>query len=100
MFDIGFWELCLLGLVGLLVVGPEKLPEVIRLVGFWINKIKDMLSVVTTEIKAELQAEEIRQLLKQQTGTKKAQQLLKAGSNTIDEIKTSVQSLGDIDKLK
>lgn len=65
MFDVGFWELCLIGLVSLIVIGPEKLPKVARIAGFWIGKTKNMVASVKSEIKEELQEEEIRQMLKQ-----------------------------------
>ena len=38
MFDIGFWELSLLALVALLVVGPERLPKLARTAGLWIGR--------------------------------------------------------------
>ena len=66
MFDVGFWELCLVGLVSLLVIGPEKLPKVARLAGFWIGKTQQLVSSVKEELKEELQAEELRQLIQEQ----------------------------------
>lgn len=66
MFDVGFWELCLVGLVSLLVIGPEKLPKVARVVGFWIGKTQQMVSSVKEELKEELKEEELRQLIREQ----------------------------------
>lgn len=66
MFDIGFWELCLIGLVSLLVIGPEKLPKVARIAGFWVGKTRHMVASVKEEIKEELKEEELRQILKEQ----------------------------------
>jgi len=66
MFDIGFWELCLIGLVSLLVIGPEKLPKVARVAGFWVGKTRHMVAAVKEEIKEEFKEEELRQLLKEQ----------------------------------
>ncbi|GAW84950.1 sec-independent protein translocase protein TatB [Bathymodiolus platifrons methanotrophic gill symbiont] len=66
MFDIGFWELCLIGLVSLLVIGPEKLPKVARIAGFWLGKTRNMVAVVKEEIKEEFKEEELRQLLQEQ----------------------------------
>ncbi|MCK5478974.1 MAG: twin-arginine translocase subunit TatB, partial [Methylococcales bacterium] len=54
MFDVGFWELCLVGLVSLLVIGPEKLPKAARVAGFWIGKTRNMVASVKSEIKEEL----------------------------------------------
>lgn len=66
MFDVGFWELCLIALVSLLVIGPEKLPKVARIAGFWVGKTRHMVASVKEEIKDELKEEELRQLLKEQ----------------------------------
>ncbi len=65
MFDVGFSELVMVGLVSLLVIGPERLPKVARMTGFWIGKIQQMIANVKIEISQELHAEEIRQLLKE-----------------------------------
>ena len=40
MFDVGFWELALVGLICLIVVGPQRLPELVRVAGFWIGKAR------------------------------------------------------------
>jgi sec-independent protein translocase protein TatB len=66
MFDIGFWELALVGLVALLVVGPERLPKLARTAGLWIGRGRRMLSSVKAEIDRELKAEELRQILEKQ----------------------------------
>jgi sec-independent protein translocase protein TatB len=66
MFDIGFWELCLIGLVSLLVIGPEKLPKVARIAGFWVGKARHTLTTVKAEINQELHAEEMRQIVEEQ----------------------------------
>ena len=65
MFDVGFSELIMVGLVSLLVIGPERLPKVARVAGFWIGKMQQMIANVKVEITEELHAEEIRQLLKE-----------------------------------
>ena len=38
MFDIGFWELTIIGVVALLVIGPERLPRVARTAGLWLGR--------------------------------------------------------------
>ncbi|HET8709784.1 MAG TPA: twin-arginine translocase TatA/TatE family subunit, partial [Spongiibacteraceae bacterium] len=49
MFDVSFSELALILVVGLLVFGPEKLPEVIRTAGLWIGKLKRSYHQIRTE---------------------------------------------------
>jgi sec-independent protein translocase protein TatB len=67
--NIGFSELLMVGLVALLVIGPERLPKVARLMGFWIGKTHNIVASVKEEIKEELHAEELRQMLKDQAGS-------------------------------
>ncbi len=54
MFDIGFWELVLIGIVGLLVIGPDKLPEVSRNLGRWIGKTRRFINQTRRELEQEL----------------------------------------------
>jgi sec-independent protein translocase protein TatB len=66
MFDIGFLELLIIGLVALLVVGPERLPKLAYTAGKWIRKARGMVSAVKTEIDKEIKAEELKQVLEEQ----------------------------------
>ncbi|TRX03563.1 Sec-independent protein translocase protein TatB [Candidatus Methylobacter oryzae] len=93
MFDVGFSELCLIGLVSLLVIGPEKLPKVARLAGFWLGKTRSMVASVKEEIKLELHAEEMRQMFKEQSGLPEVQQILDETSNTL---KSTIEPLSMI----
>lgn len=63
MFDIGFWELLLIALVALIVVGPERLPKLIRVIGLWLGRANASIQSVRSEISRELRAEELKQAL-------------------------------------
>lgn len=65
MFDIGFWELLLISVVALLVVGPERLPRMVRVAGLWLGRANASLQSIRGEIARELRAEELKQALKQ-----------------------------------
>ncbi|MDE0955195.1 MAG: Sec-independent protein translocase protein TatB [Pseudomonadales bacterium] len=60
MFDIGFTELVLVGVIGLLILGPERMPIAVRTVGLWVGKIKRTVGGVQKEIQDELRIDEIR----------------------------------------
>jgi len=60
MFDIGFTELILVGVIGLLILGPERMPIAVRTVGMWVGKIKRTLGGVQKEIQDELRIDDIR----------------------------------------
>lgn len=63
MFDIGFTELLLVGLVGLIVLGPERLPGAVRTAGLWIGRAKRSFSTIKAEVEREIGADEIRRQL-------------------------------------
>lgn len=60
MFDIGFTELVLVAVIGLLILGPERMPVAVRTIGLWVGKIKRIVSGVQKEIQDELRIDEIR----------------------------------------
>jgi len=60
MFDIGFAELLIIAVVGLVVLGPEKLPVAIRTVGLWVSKAKRTLGSIQSEISEELRLDEMK----------------------------------------
>lgn len=93
MFDVGFWELCLIGLISLLVIGPERLPKVARIAGYWIGKVRSMTDSVKQEIKEELREEEIRQLMKQQSPMDDFKHLVDETAQAADVLKTSVEKI-------
>lgn len=64
MFDIGFWELLLISIIGLVVLGPERLPVAIRTVSGWIKNIKAFSQSVKSEISQELRIQELHADLK------------------------------------
>ena len=63
MFDIGFPELVLITIVGLLVIGPERLPEALRTLGLWIGRMRRSFTNVKAEIEKEIGMDEIRRQL-------------------------------------
>jgi len=62
MFDIGFFELCIIGVVALLVLGPERLPRAARTAGMWVGRAKRMVTQVKRDIDDELRQEELAEL--------------------------------------
>lgn len=95
MFDIGFWELGLIGVVALLVIGPERLPKVAHTAGLWFGRMRRFVSSVKADIDREVKGEELKRVLeqhKQSSGlhdileeTKGAVEALEATRTTFNE---------------
>ncbi len=64
MFDIGFSELLLVGVMGLIILGPERLPQAARTVGLLIGRVRRTMSGIQQEIEQEVRNQEIREKLK------------------------------------
>jgi len=67
MFDMGFTELVLIGIVGLVVIGPERLPGVARTAGKYFGKLRRFMSNVKADVESELRADELRDILSKQS---------------------------------
>lgn len=65
MFDFGFSELVVIGVVMLIVVGPERLPKVARTVGHLLGRLQRYVSDVKADIQREMQLEELKKLQQQ-----------------------------------
>ncbi len=63
MFDIGFLEILLVAIVALLVLGPERMPAAVRMVGLYLGRIKRSLAEVRSQVEQEIGAAELRQTL-------------------------------------
>jgi sec-independent protein translocase protein TatB len=85
MFDIGFWELVLISVIGLVVLGPERLPVAIRTVRGWISNVRGFSNNIKTELTEELRIHELHSNLK-----KAEQQNMQ---NLTAEMSDSVKSL-------
>ncbi|MCU7799772.1 MAG: Sec-independent protein translocase protein TatB [gamma proteobacterium symbiont of Lucinoma myriamae] len=66
MFDIGFWELSIIGIVALLVIGPERLPAVARTVGKYVGRANRFVSNIKDDISKELKDEDLKRILADQ----------------------------------
>lgn len=63
MFDIGFSELVVIGIVALVVLGPERMPKAARFAGLWVRRARAQWYSVKSELERELAAEELKRTL-------------------------------------
>ena len=61
MFDFGFWELAIIMVVALLVVGPERLPALAGQVGRFVGKARRMIASIRSDIESEIKAAELKE---------------------------------------
>jgi len=62
MFDFGFTELVVVAVIGLIVLGPERLPRVARQAGQWVAKLQRYVSDVKSDISRQMELEDLRKL--------------------------------------
>ncbi len=90
MFDVGFWELSIIAIVALVVIGPERLPKVARTAGHWIGRGRRFVASVKADIDKEIKAEELKQILEEQA--QKANPLHEIIEETEQEFETIKRS--------
>lgn len=93
MFDMGFTEMLLIGIVALVVIGPEKLPGVARTAGKYFTRLKRFMTDVKADVESELRADELREILNQQQ--KELDSLKSAVSEVGKEIEADIESTLD-----
>jgi sec-independent protein translocase protein TatB len=93
VFDIGFWEIILISVLGLVVLGPERLPVAIRTVSKFIGSAKAMANSVKDELAHELKVQELHDNLKkaEQMGMEELSPELKESVEKLKEAAKSVQ---------
>ncbi len=95
MFDVGFWELSLIALVALLVIGPERLPKVARTTGLWIGRGRRMLGSVKADIEREIKAEELKEILNKQAKSNPLEEIIGDTKGAMDDFKRNTEGALD-----
>lgn len=98
MFDLGFTEMMLVGIVALIVIGPERLPKVARTAGQWLGKLNRYVSQVKQDIDRDMKLDELRKM--QQDMKETAQRYEIMAGETQRELETAVeQQTGQISRV-
>lgn len=104
MFDAGFLEMLLIGVIALLVIGPERLPGIAAKAGRMVGKARAFVAATRSDIERELKTEEMRGLLSKQEKEiqelrdimqNKAGDVAKDFSDASKQLKSSSQQLSD-----
>lgn len=84
MFDVGFWEILLILVLALVIIGPERLPAAARQAGYFFGKARRYIEGVRSEVESELDVSEFKRMLhNQEVQINELQQQLKSGINEV-----------------
>ncbi len=101
MFDIGFWELTVIAIVALLVVGPEELPTLARTTGRWINKARNFMGEMKDELESEVdRGKELKKRITEETKIADAHRSLSEATRAVSTIKRDLNEVISGDVLK
>ena len=93
MFDFGFWELAIVLVVALIVVGPDKLPALAIKIRRWVVKAKQYMRTVRADIESEIKSAELKEMLeKQQSEISELRGMLNETSN---EVQNSIANIAE-----
>ncbi len=102
MLDISFMELMLVAIVGLLVIGPERLPETLRTLGLWLGRLSRSFSNVKAEIEKEIGMDEVKRQLHNEAIMEQMKRIENEVQESVDEAtinppQTNTPAAGQVD---
>lgn len=102
MFDIGFWEILLISVLAMIVIGPERLPGAAKTAGRWVGKARRFVEGVKTDVEKEFDVTELKRMVhNQEVQLSELNQKLqnpKILDDELESITSSIYSLEDEDK--
>ncbi|HCH51865.1 MAG TPA: twin-arginine translocase subunit TatB [Proteus sp.] len=93
MFDIGFSQLLLVMVIGLVFLGPERLPVAVKTIAGWVRALRSLAANVQNELTQELKLQELQESLKKVEEKANLQSLSPELKASMDELKEAAQSL-------
>lgn len=93
MTGVGFFEILLIAVVGLLILGPDKLPGALRTMALWIGRFRRSFDDIKRDIEKEIGADDIRRQLRNEAIMDKFQEGKKQISDTVDKVKKQGDSI-------
>lgn len=99
MFDVGFWEILLILVLALLVIGPERLPGAARTAGLWVGKIRRYVEGVKSDVEQEFDLTEFKRIVHNQEVqiNEMQQKLNKQVSETVSDVESEATTIYDIE---
>ena len=85
MFDVGFWEIAIIALIALIILGPDRLPRAARTIGLWVGKARRTLSEVKRDIDRELDASELKNIKNIKDDLQDTKNIFEDAASTLNE---------------
>ncbi len=92
MFDIGFWELALIAIIALLVVGPERMPALAKKVGSYIGKLKKFIANVKSDVEDNINEDTFVQKMSLTDEKSKILEVVKDSKKQLSAVEKSIQN--------
>jgi len=89
MFDVGFWEFALIGVITLIVVGPERLPGIAKTAGLYVGKFKQFVNNIQEDVKSELESDKLKEHLSLGDDSASVVDVLDDAKKELEKIKKS-----------
>ena len=99
MFDFGYWEIVVIFVITLIVVGPEKMPALARKAGLYAGKFKKFVSKIQNDINNEIKSEELKEQLSIKDEESSLSQTVEEAKSSIDEIKKEAAKISDLSSV-
>ncbi|WP_428086084.1 Sec-independent protein translocase protein TatB [Candidatus Thioglobus sp.] len=87
MFDVGFWEFALIGVIALIIVGPERMPGIARSAGRYVGKAKRFIAKIQDEVSEELDVDDLKKQLSEMDKESNIVEIFDETKTAINDIK-------------
>ncbi|HIB28400.1 MAG TPA: twin-arginine translocase subunit TatB [Candidatus Thioglobus sp.] len=92
MFDVGFWEFALIGVIALIIVGPERMPGIARAAGRYVGKAKRFIAKIQDDVSDELEVEKFKEQLSSMDKDSNIIEIFDETKDKINDIKNNVNN--------
>ena len=96
MLDFGMWEIAVIFVITLIVVGPEKMPALARKAGLYVGKFRKFVSKIKSDINDELETEDLKEQLSIENEELVLSQTLEEAKSGIDEINHEASKISNL----
>ncbi len=90
MFDVGFWEFALIGIITLIIVGPERMPSIAKKAGQYVGKVKRFIAKIQDDVSEELDVDQFKRQLSDMDKEANIVEIIDDAKDSINTIKNDV----------